>query len=85
MRESVDISLRSDVPIAVMLSGGVGSSAIVALAKETGRDVHTITAGYKGQHNCDERDIARRYAKEKGLIYHEWPLDEADLKTASMS
>jgi len=80
MRESVDISLRSDVPIAVMLSGGIDSSAIAALAKETGREVHTITAGYKGQHDCDERDVARRFAKEKGFIYHEVELDEEDFK-----
>jgi asparagine synthase (glutamine-hydrolysing) len=80
MRESVDISLRSDVPIAIMLSGGIDSSAIAALAKETGREVHTITAGYKGQHDCDERDVARRFAKEKGFIYHEVELDESDFK-----
>jgi len=80
MRESIDISLRSDVPIAIMLSGGIDSSAIAALAKETGREVHTITAGYKGQHDCDEREVARRFAKEKGLIYHEVELDESDFK-----
>ena len=80
MRESIDISLRSDVPIAIMLSGGIDSSAIAALAKETGREVHTITAGYKGQHDCDERDVARRFAKEKGFIYHEVELDETDFK-----
>ena len=78
MHESVDLCLRSDVPVAVMLSGGIDSSAIAALAKETGREVHTITAGYKGQHSCDERDVARRFAKEKGLIYHEIELDESD-------
>jgi len=82
MRESVDISLRSDVPIAVMLSGGVDSSAIAALAKESGREVHTITAGYKGDHDCDERDVARRFAKEKGFIYHEVELDETDYQTS---
>ena len=80
MRESVDISLRSDVPIAIMLSGGIDSSAIAALAKETGREVHTITAGYKGEHDCDERDVARRFAKEKGFIYHEVELDKSDFK-----
>jgi len=80
MRESVDISLRSDVPVAIMLSGGVDSSAIAALAKETGREVHTITAGYKGQFDCDEREVARRFAKEKGFIYHEVELDESDFK-----
>lgn len=78
MRESVDIHLRSDVPVAVMLSGGIDSSAIAALAKETGREVHTITAGYKGQHDCDERSVAKRFANENNLIYHEVELDEND-------
>lgn len=78
MREAVDINLRSDVPIAVMLSGGIDSSAIAALAKETGRDVHTITAGYSGNHYCDERDAARKFAKDRGFIYHEVELDERD-------
>lgn len=78
MRESVDICLRSDVPVAILLSGGIDSSAIAALAKETGREVHVITAGYKGQHDCDERELAKRFAAEKGLIYHEVELDAND-------
>jgi asparagine synthase (glutamine-hydrolysing) len=78
MRESVNLSMRSDVPVAVMLSGGIDSSAIAALAKEAGREVHTITAGYKGQHDCDERGVARQFAKEQGFIYHEVELDEKD-------
>ena len=80
MQESVDISLRSDVPVAVMLSGGIDSSTIAALAKETGREVHTITAGYRGDHDCDERETAKRFAKEKGLIYHEIELNEKDFR-----
>lgn len=80
MRESVNICLRSDVPIAVLLSGGVDSSAIAALAKEVGREVHVITAGYKGQHDCDERGVAKRFALEKGLIYHEVELDVDDFE-----
>ena len=80
MRESVNICLRSDVPVAVLLSGGIDSSAIAAMAKETGREVHVITAGYKGQHDCDERQVAKRFAAEKGLIYHEIELDSADFQ-----
>jgi asparagine synthase (glutamine-hydrolysing) len=80
MRESVNICLRSDVPVAVLLSGGIDSSAIASLAKETGREVHVITAGYKGQHDCDEREVAKRFAAEKGLIYHEVELDAADFQ-----
>lgn len=82
MRESVDLCLRSDVPVAVMLSGGIDSSAITALAKETGREVHTITAGYKGNHDSDERAVAKRFAKERGFIYHEIELDEVDFNSS---
>lgn len=80
MRESVHLCLRSDVPVAVLLSGGIDSSAIAALAKESGRDVHVITAGYKGEHACDERKTARRFAGEKGLLYHEVELDVNDFR-----
>jgi len=80
LRESVDICLRSDVPVGVLLSGGIDSSTIAALTKETGREVSVITAGYNGQHACDERDVAQRFAKERGLIYHEIELDASDFQ-----
>lgn len=80
IRESVNLCLRSDVPVAILLSGGIDSSAVAAIAKELGREVHVITAGYKGQHTCDERDVARRFAVEKGLIFHEIELDANDFK-----
>lgn len=78
MQEAVDIEMRSDVPVAVMLSGGVDSSAMAALAKRSGREVHTITTGYTGKHAEDERNVARRFAKEQGFIYHEVELSEQD-------
>ncbi len=80
MRESVHYCLRSDVPVAVLLSGGIDSSAVAALAKESGKEVHVITAGYKGEHACDERETARRFATEKGFMYHEVELDVNDFK-----
>ena len=80
LRESVQLCLRSDVPVAVLMSGGIDSCAIAALAKETGHEVHVITAGYKGQYDCDEREVAKRFALEKGLIYHEVELDATDFK-----
>jgi asparagine synthase (glutamine-hydrolysing) len=78
LRDSIRICLRSDVPIAILLSSGIDSSTIAALAKESAREVHVITAGYKGQHDCDERMIAKKFAIEKGLIFHEIELDELD-------
>lgn len=78
MQEAVDLEMRSDVPVAVMLSGGVDSSAVAALAKRSGHEVHTITTGYAGNHAEDERDVARRFAKEQGFVYHEIELSEKD-------
>lgn len=80
MRESVANCLQSDVPIAVLLSGGIDSSAIAAFAKETGKEIHVITAGYRGNFAQDERNVAKRFASEKGLIYHEVELDANDFK-----
>ncbi len=81
MRSSVADCLQSDVPVAVLLSGGIDSSAIAHFAKETGKEIHVITAGYKGQHSQDERSVAKRFAQEQGLIYHEVELDAADFQS----
>lgn len=80
LKESVDIRLRSDVPIAVLLSSGIDSTTITALAKECRDEVHAITVGYKNQGKNDERELAKRFAKEKGIIYHEVELDQNDFK-----
>lgn len=80
LRESVEYALQTDKPLAIMLSGGIDSSLVTKLAKDTGREVHTITAGYKGAHACDERDVARRFAAEQGFIHHEIELDETDFQ-----
>ncbi len=81
MRLSVADCLQSDVPVAVLLSGGIDSSAIAHFAKETGKEIHVITAGYKGQYSQDERSVAKRFAEEQGLIYHEIELDAADFQS----
>lgn len=81
MRSSVADCLQSDVPVAVLLSGGIDSSAIAHFAKETGKEIHVITAGYKGQHSQDERNVAKRFAEEQGLIYHEVELDASDFQS----
>lgn len=80
MRSSVADCLQSDVPVAVLLSGGIDSSAIAHFAKETGKEIHVITAGYKGTHAVDEREVARRFAQEQGLVYHEIELDADDFQ-----
>lgn len=78
LEEAVNIEMRSDVPVAVMLSGGIDSSAVAALAKRAGHEVHTITTGYKGKHQVDEREVALRFAKEQNFVYHEIELSKED-------
>ena len=80
LKESVAIRLRSDVPVAILLSSGIDSTTVAALAKESREEVHAITIGYKCQGLNDERQLAKRFAKEKGIIYHEVELDQQDFK-----
>ncbi len=80
MRQSVSNCLQSDVPVAVLLSGGIDSSAIAHFARETGKEIHCISAGYKGQFDCDERSVAKKFSQKEGVIYHEVELDADDYK-----
>lgn len=83
MRQSVRKCIETaDGPVAVLLSGGIDSSSLAAFAKEMQQEVHVISAGYKGNKYtaCDEREVAKQFAAEKGLIYHEVELNEADFE-----
>jgi len=63
----------SDVPFGVFLSGGIDSSANVALmARLMDEPVETFSIGFKGQDQYNEFNFARMIAKQYGI----------DLKTA---
>lgn len=81
IRASVKRCMQADGPVAVLLSGGIDSTTLALFAKECQKEVHVISAGYKGQFACDERAIARRFAKEHNLIYHEVELDVNDFQS----
>ena len=71
MRESVRAHLLSDVPVGVMLSGGVDSAALAALAAEESADaIHTFTIGF-AERSFDERADARLVAERYGTTHHE--------------
>ncbi|HEY2355173.1 MAG TPA: asparagine synthase (glutamine-hydrolyzing) [Gaiellaceae bacterium] len=71
LRDSVKAHLLSDVPVGVMLSGGVDSAALAALAaQETSEPVHTFTIGFE-EKSFDERDDARLVALRYGTNHHE--------------
>lgn len=80
IRASVQRCMLADGPVAVLLSGGIDSTTLALFAKECQKEVHVISAGYKGQFACDERVFARRFAEEHGLIYHDVELDANDFQ-----
>jgi len=75
--ESVRLRLQSDVPLGVLLSGGVDSSIIAyEAAKELGSDLHTFTVG-TCESELDESEVASRTAKRLGVKNTRLTLDVA--------
>lgn len=64
LEESVKLRMISDVPVGAFLSGGVDSSAIVALMREnTPNEIKTFTIGFENQPNYNELKYAEKIAK----------------------
>ena len=81
LRDSVRAHLVSDVPVGVLLSGGIDSSALTAIAAaESGYRVSTFSIGFE-ESSFDELDQARVVAKRYGTDHHELILrpDAVDL------
>ena len=79
--DAVKIRLMSDVPFGAFLSGGVDSSAIVAImAKHLSRPVETFSVGYKDDPGFNELENARRTAKLFGTNHHEVLIDHEDFR-----
>jgi asparagine synthase (glutamine-hydrolysing) len=71
--DSVKLRLEaSDVPVGVMLSGGLDSSAVAAAAIELGhRNFHTFSVGFEEGGYYSELPYARQVAEHVGANYHE--------------
>jgi asparagine synthase (glutamine-hydrolysing) len=72
LEQAVKRWLLSDVPVACSLSGGIDSSAIVALMALHSREpVPTYSLGFEDAPELDERDLAQRVATRWGTQHHE--------------
>jgi asparagine synthase (glutamine-hydrolysing) len=71
--DSVKLRLEaSDVPVGVLLSGGLDSSAVAAAATELGhRNFHTFSVGFEEGGHYSELPYARQVAQDVGAEYHE--------------
>jgi asparagine synthase (glutamine-hydrolysing) len=68
--------LASDVPVGVLLSGGIDSSAVSAAAVELGhRDFHTFSVGFADPKAESELPYARALAEHIGSDHHEVLVD----------
>jgi asparagine synthase (glutamine-hydrolysing) len=71
LRDSVRAHLVSDVPVGVLLSGGVDSSLLAALAaQETTEPLRTFSIGFE-ERSFDELDDARKVVERYGTRHRE--------------
>ena len=72
LRDSIKKRMMADVPFGVFLSGGVDSSANVALMSELmSQPVRTFTVGFDDCEELNELDSARAISKRFGTDHHE--------------
>jgi asparagine synthase (glutamine-hydrolysing) len=69
---TIELTLRSDVPVGVSLSGGIDSGAIASIAAPKYRDtLQAFSVGYPDRPVFDERRKAEQLAKQLGLPFYE--------------
>ncbi len=61
--KSIERQLRSDVPIGVLLSGGLDSSIITAIASKKISKLNTFTIGFPNHKKLDESSYAQEISK----------------------
>ncbi len=81
LRDSIRKRMMSDVPFGVFLSGGVDSSANVALMSELmSRPVDTFTVGFSDAEYLNELQSARRIADQFKTNHHEVIISQKEMQ-----
>jgi asparagine synthase (glutamine-hydrolysing) len=69
----------ADVPVGILLSGGMDSSAVLNFAvQSTQKKINTFTVGFDGGQVVDERPFARIAARHFGTEHHDLSITEKD-------
>ncbi len=78
LEDSVRLQMVSDVPVGILLSGGVDSSLITTMASRFTSQVQTFTVGLPSHEKLNEFDHARLIARHFGTHHTELVADEVD-------
>jgi len=80
LEESIERHFVSDVPVGVFLSGGIDSTAVVALATQAGkRALRTFCISFDDP-EFDEGSVAAKTARHFRTKHSDWRLDSATAK-----
>ncbi len=71
LEDAVGRQLAADVPVGILLSGGVDSSLVTAMAVRRSRQVRTFSIGFPGHGKLDETPHARLIARHFGTAHTE--------------
>ncbi len=72
LSDTVKSHMISDVPVGILLSGGVDSTGMLHFASEHAQGpLHSFTMGFSGTDVPDERPYARLAAERFGSVHHE--------------
>lgn len=71
-QDSLNLHMRSDVPVGATLSGGLDSSSIVCslLDNQTALDLHTFSIYYQGTNSVDERPFINEIENKYPTKFH---------------
>lgn len=71
LQDSVSKQLVADVPVGVLLSGGIDSSLITAMAVRDRKNISTFTVSFPGNNKFDESSHAKLIANHFGTKHYE--------------
>jgi asparagine synthase (glutamine-hydrolysing) len=79
LAEAVGLHMIADVPVGVLLSGGVDSTGVLSFAVDgTDKEISSFTVGFSGEEVADERPYARLAAETFGTQHHDMTISAHD-------
>ena len=79
LAEAVELHMIADVPVGVLLSGGVDSTAVLSCAAErTDKEISSYTVGFSGSGFADERPYAKLAAETFGSRHRDMTISAGD-------